>query len=267
MEQRNIKLTIAYDGFGYHGWQKQADRDTIQNQIEKAIRKLTGEEISVTGASRTDARVSAFGQTANFITSSPVPVGNFVKALNQLLPDEIAVVKAERVGIDFNSRFCAIKKQYRYIINTSSIRPIMKIHHCWHFPFELNVDEMQTGARYLIGKHDFKSFASSGDKREDSIRTIFDCKIVQNDSEIAVFVEGDGFLYNMVRNIVGTLVEIGKGRWQGDDMKDILTAKDRTKAGVLARPEGLALMWIKYPACQKHRLTGQCRNCPGQKQQ
>lgn len=243
---RNIKLTIAYDGYGYHGWQVQPGMVTVQGEIESAIEKLTSQQIQITGASRTDAGVSALGQVANFEIDSPIPTENFAKALNQYLPDEICIVKAEEVDEDFNSRFGAVKKQYQYKIYSGDIKPVLDIHHCWYYPYWLDVEKMKSAAKYLIGEHDFKSFASSGDQREDSIRTIFKCDVSEDDCWLLVTIEGDGFLYNMVRNIVGTLVDIGRGKWGAEYIENILAAKDRTAAGMLAPAGGLCLRWIEY---------------------
>ncbi len=243
---RNIKLTIAYDGYSYHGWQFQPDKPTIQGEIESALQKLTNQKIQIIGASRTDAGVSALGQVANFQLDSSIPTENFARALNPYLPDEIFIIEAQEVDENFNSRFNALNKQYCYRIHNGLNKPVLDIHHCWHYPYPLDVCLMQKAAQHLIGTHDFKSFASSGDQRQDSTRTIFKCDILQQDQWIDITVQGDGFLYNMVRNIVGTLVEIGRKRWTPDYIQEILTAKDRRAAGILAPPNGLCLMWIQY---------------------
>jgi tRNA pseudouridine38-40 synthase len=246
MAERNIKLIIAYDGSSYHGWQRQPNADTIQQQIEFALERLCGKHIDITGASRTDAGVSALGQTANFTIDSPIPVGNFAKALTQYLPDEIAVVSAEHVSDNFNSISNAKNKYYRYTICTDQTPPVLNIKHCWHYPYALDVENMNIAAKLLIGKKDFKSFASAADTRTTSVRTVTRCEVTSNNYWIYIDIEGDGFLYNMVRNVTGTLVEIGRGRWTPEHILDILTAKDRSVAGPLAPAAGLCLMRIDY---------------------
>jgi len=246
MAMRNIKLIIAYDGSSYHGWQRQPDADTIQQQIEDAGQKLFGEKISVTGSSRTDAGVSALGQVASFNVDSAVPTENIARALNGSLDEKIAVVSAEEVDEDFNAIRSTKGKLYRYSICTSQIRPVLDIKHCWHYPYKLDAGQMDAAAKLLVGKKDFKSFASAADTRQSSVRTIISCKVFQEGDWIHIEVEGDGFLYNMVRNIAGTLVEIGRGRWTPEIITEILAAKDRTVAGPLAPAYGLCLVRIDY---------------------
>ncbi len=243
---RNIKLTVCYDGSGYHGWQIQPGYKTIQGMLSEAVRSLMGEEITVTGASRTDAGVSALGQAAVIQIDSPIPTENLAKALTDRLPREIAVVEAVEMADGFDVIGGVKTKLYRYTINTSSCRPVLNIRHCWHLSKKLDIAAMDKAAERLVGKHDFKSFAAAGDSRENSVRTVFRCDVVETGHEVFVDVEGDGFLYNMVRNIVGTLVEVGVGRWEPEKIGEILKAKDRTAAGPIAVAEGLCLMWIKY---------------------
>jgi len=246
MAIRNIKLTIAYDGSGYHGWQIQPGRKTIQGVLGEAIRSLTGCEVQVTGASRTDAGVSALGQAGVVQIDSPIPTENMAKAITDRLPDDIAVTEAVEVGQGFDVIGSVKSKLYRYTIFTGSVRPVLKIRHCWHLGRKPDITAMNKAAKRLIGKKDFKSFASAADKRETSVRTIFRCEVKAEDDWVYIDVEGDGFLYNMVRNIVGTLVEVGLGRLEPEKIKEILEAKDRTAAGPIAPPQGLCLMWIKY---------------------
>lgn len=246
MAIRKIKLTIAYDGFPYHGWQIQPGCPTIEQTVEDALENLTGQKVELTGASRTDAGVSALGQTTVFQIDSPIPTENFAKAITHRLPTDITVVEAVEVPPDFDVIKDVKSKLYRYTIFTGEVRPVLQIRHCWHIPEKLDVAAMAKAAAFLVGKKDFKSFAAAADKRESSVRTIFRCDISTEESWIYIDVEGDGFLYNMVRNIVGTLVEAGVGRMEPEKMTDILDAKDRTAAGPIAPAEGLCLMWIKY---------------------
>lgn len=251
MHKRNIKLTIAYDGFDYCGWQTQPNKPTIQGTIESAIERLTNQKIQITGASRTDSGVSALGQTANFIIDSPIPTANFKNALNNILPDEIAIIDTQEVLDDFNSRFDAESKEYQYTIYTGKNKPVMNCRHCWFYPYNLDVEAMSEAAKLLIGTKDFKAFASAGDERDNTIRTVFDCHLNCIDQTITFTICGNGFLYNMVRNIVGTLTEIGKGKWQPNYINDIIQSKDRSKAGILAPAQGLCLMSIKYSCLDK----------------
>lgn len=246
MNKRNIKLTIAYDGYGYHGWQVQPNHKTIEGEIENALKKLTSQNIDISGASRTDAGVSALGQVANFHINSPVPTKNFPKALNQILPDEIVIKRAEEVDKKFSARFDVKHKQYQYKIFTGKDKPVIDIRHCWWKPDKFNIDAIQKASKLLIGEKDFKSFASAADEREDTVRNLTKCDIEIEGDWIYITVEGNGFLYNMVRNIVGTLIEFGKEKWSPEYIEQILQAKDRTKAGPIAPAQGLCLMWIKY---------------------
>jgi tRNA pseudouridine38-40 synthase len=246
MPLRNIKITVQYDGSRYHGWQSQPGKRTIQGELIEAVSNLVGVRTQVHGASRTDAGVSALGQVGLFEIDSPIPTENFPKAINGRLPRDIVVTSAEEMpqGLDLISGVKS--KLYRYTIYTGKHRPVMKLNQCWHLPRKLDVYAMNKAAQLLVGKKDFKSFASAADKRKSSVRTIFRCNVTSEDKWIYMDVEGDGFLYNMVRNIVGTLVDIGRRRWQPEKIKEILKAKDRTAAGQLAPPQGLCLMWIKY---------------------
>ena len=250
MAVRNIKLTITYDGSEYHGWQIQPGLRTIQGVITEAIQDLLGSEVRLFGASRTDAGVSALGQVGLIQIDSPIPTENLAKAITDRLPADIAITEAVEVPEGFDLMGAVTSKLYRYTIFTGQVRPVLQIRHCWHLPAKLDNTAMSEAAKLLVGKKDFKSFASAADKRENTMRTIFRCD-VSNSKEgekdlVYVEVEGDGFLYNMVRNIVGTLVEVGVGRWKPEKINEILEAKDRTAAGPLAPAQGLCLMWIKY---------------------
>ena len=246
MAIRKIKITVAYDGSEYHGWQIQPGQRTIQGALTEAIKNLIGCEAQVFGASRTDAGVSALGQVGLVQIDSPIPTENLAGAITDRLPADIAVTEAVEVPQGFDVIGAVKSKLYRYTIFTGRSRPVLQIRHCWHLPAKLNVDAMNQAAVMLVGKKDFKSFASAADKRENSVRTIFRCETKVNDRWVYIDVEGDGFLYNMVRNIVGTLVEVGIGRMKPEKINEILEAKDRTAAGPIAPAAGLCLMWIKY---------------------
>jgi len=256
MAIRNIKLTISYDGLNYSGWQNQPGKRTIQGRLQQSLGELTGTFIKINGASRTDAGVSALGQAANFLIDSPIPTENFVKALNHRLPQDIVVTEAVEVDRDFDASGSAKSKLYRYTIFTGKKRNVLKTRNCWHRPAPLDIAAMDAAAKMLLGKKDFKSFASAADKRDNSIRTVMQCQVTQEDKWVYIDIEADRFLYNMVRNIVGTLVEVGtrhggacrsrRGKWKPEKINEILEAKNRTAAGPLAPPQGLCLMWIKY---------------------
>jgi tRNA pseudouridine38-40 synthase len=246
MAVRSIKLTVAYDGSGYHGWQLQPDRKTIQGALASALYHLIGTKVMVFGASRTDAGVSALGQVAFIQIDSPIPIEKLAIAVTHRLPSDIVVTEAVEIDHDFDVTADVKSKLYRYTIFTGPVRPVMQIRHCWHLPEELNIKAMAEAAKLLIGKKDFKSFAAAADNRESSVRTVFRCDVTKQDDSIYVDIEGDGFLYNMVRNIVGTLVEVGREKIKLQKIKQILEAKDRTAAGPIAPASGLCLMWIKY---------------------
>ncbi|MBL7214754.1 MAG: tRNA pseudouridine(38-40) synthase TruA [Phycisphaerae bacterium] len=246
MSKRRIKLVIHYDGTAYHGWQAQCDVDTVQSQIETAIEKLCGCEAKLIGSSRTDAGVHAMGQVAHVDVDTPVPTKNIIRSLNRYLPNDIVVAGAEDVDEIFDAIRSTTSKLYRYTIYTGKIRPVRKIRYCWHRPGKLNIPKMQQAAAKMLGKKNFKSFASAADQRESSVRTILKCDVIENKPFIHIDVEADGFLYNMVRNIVGTLVDIGRGRWQPESIDEILAAKDRAAAGPIAPASGLCLMEIDY---------------------
>jgi tRNA pseudouridine38-40 synthase len=250
MALRNIKLTIAYDGSDYHGWQVQPGCVTIQGVLTEALRSLLGPRARICGASRTDAGVSALGQVGLIQIDSPIPTGNFAKAITDRLPENMAIVKAEEVPMGFDVIGDVKRKLYRYTIFSGPTRPVLHVRRCWYVPADLDVAAMGEAAGLLVGKKDFKSFAAAADHREDSVRTVFRCDVADAPAEegcwVYVDAEGDGFLYNMVRNIVGTLVDVGMGRWKPEKITEILEARDRRAAGPIAPPNGLCLMWIKY---------------------
>jgi len=246
MAVRNIKFKVLYDGSRYHGWQVQPGLDTIQQQLRRVAADLFGFEVNVTGASRTDAGVSALGQSAIMQVESPIPTENITKAINHRLPDDIFISDVCEVPKEFNVIGDVTSKMYRYSLYTGKIRPVLEVNHCWYMPIELDVESMARAAEILVGRHDFKSFASAADHRKSSVRTIFRCSVASEGDWVYIETEGDGFLYNMVRNIVGSLVEVGFGRWGSDKIGEVLAACDRRAAGPIAPAGGLCLVWIKY---------------------
>ena len=247
MGTRNIKLTVSYDGINYSGWQDQPGKRTIQGLLQQAIGDLTGIFTKVNGASRTDAGVSALGQVANFVLDSRIPTENLLRAINHRLPRDIVVTEVFEAEPTFDASVSARSKLYRYKIFTGRKRNVLLTRNCWHRPGKLDAAAMDAAAKMLVGKRDFKTFASAADKRQTSVRTIMQCRVTEEDKWIHIDIEADRFLYNMVRNIVGTLVEIGRGRWKPEKINEILEAKDRTLAGPIAPAGGLCLMHVKYP--------------------
>ncbi|MHC4666546.1 MAG: tRNA pseudouridine(38-40) synthase TruA [Planctomycetota bacterium] len=246
MGVRTLKLTISYDGADYSGWQHQPGKRTIQGELERAFGDLTGSFQKINGASRTDAGVSAMGQVANVTINSPIPTKNLAKAVNDRLPRDIIVSEVVEADGTFDASTSAGSKLYRYTIFIGRRRNVLKSRNCWHYPRPLDVPAMDAGAKMLLGTHDFRSFAAASDERENSVRTVVRCDVAQENQWIYVDIEADRFLHKMVRNIVGTLVEIGRGRWKPERMQAILEVKKRTAAGPTAPGEGLCLVRIHY---------------------
>jgi tRNA pseudouridine38-40 synthase len=242
---RNIKITIQYNGKNYCGWQKQNNSPGIQGTIEKAIFDITREEVKITGSGRTDAGVHALGQVANFKTNSQIPVDRIPNALNAKLPKDISIVKAEEVDEDFHSRYSAKKKTYRYQIYNSLYRSPIYADISYPVKYDLDIDKMKKEAKSLIGTYDFKGFMSSGSSVTDTVRTIYNIEVSKSEDLIIIEIEGNGFLYNMVRIIAGTLVDIGRGRIT-ENMSTIIKSKSRSMAGHTAPAHGLFLKKVDY---------------------
>ena len=243
---KNIKLTLEYDGTNYGGWQKQNNNKTIQEELEKAIRKATGEEVELTGSSRTDAGVHARGMAANFKTNSSIPPERFREAVNRNLPDDIAIIKSEEVNEDFHARYNSKGKTYSYTICNRYEKVSIGRNYVLHVKDELDFDKMQEACKHFVGKHDFEAFKTNGSSVKTSVRTVKELYMEKDNDVIRVFITADGFLYNMVRIIVGTLVEVGKGKIDPDNIKNIILSKDRTKAGPCVQPNGLVLEKVYY---------------------
>ena len=246
---RNIKLVIAYNGANYHGWQRQRDGlPTIQQAIEDVATGVMGHRVVLHGAGRTDAGVHAAGQTANFHTPNlAIPLVGMRRAIQARLPGDIALRSAIDVPDDFHASRSATGKTYRYRIYVAPDRPVALHKQVYHYPFhDLAVDRMAAAARRLIGTHDFRGLATSAEQRENTVRTIFRCEVSSQGNQIHVAVQGDGFLYNMVRNLVGTLMEVGRGYWEPDRIDLVLSTRDRTLAGPTAPPDGLSMMCVHY---------------------
>ncbi|HZJ83226.1 MAG TPA: tRNA pseudouridine(38-40) synthase TruA [Clostridia bacterium] len=245
--KRNIKITIEYDGTNYGGWQRQTNSPSIQEEIEEGLLRLTGERIIIEGAGRTDSGVHARGQVANFITTrSSIRSTRFARALNTIIPEDIRILKSEKVANDFHSRYCAKARHYRYsIINRSSS---IAIGRDYHYPVYMKLDKepMIKAVELLKGTYDFRGFCSKGSEPNTTIRTVYDAKLSYRDSFFYFDIIGNAFLYNMVRIIVGTLIDIGKKKIPWEIIQDILDSGDRGLAGATAPSRGLCLEKVYY---------------------
>jgi tRNA pseudouridine38-40 synthase len=260
---RNIRLALAYDGTDFHGWQRQPDEPTIQGLMEDTIQKITGEPTTLWGSGRTDAGVHAANQAANFKTMCPIPCANLTKALNDTLPASVRVKEASEVRLDFHARYGAVSKTYRYRILLTPVASPFIARFAYHYPYPLDQKAMRRAAPMFEGEHDFTSFAAAGGPSEEydngaaqggtsrgNTRRLFSSGLRwHGKSSILIYeARGSGFLHHMVRNIVGTLLEIGRGKMRPDDIPRILAARDRTLAGPTAPARGLCLWKVGYRA-------------------
>lgn len=245
--KRNIKLVISYDGSRYNGWQRQGNTSkTIQEKIEQVLSKMTGEEIEIHGSGRTDAGVHAKGQVANFITDSKLPIEQIKNYLNQYLPNDIAVLEVMEVKERFHARLNAVKKRYNYTIWNDNVPNVFERNYMYTVEEPLDLEKMKQAADYLIGEHDFKSFCANKRMKKSTIRTIYAINIYSAGSKIVLSFEGNGFLYNMVRIMAGTLIEVGLGEITPEQIVRILERKEREAAGALAPAKGLCLEKVWY---------------------
>jgi tRNA pseudouridine38-40 synthase len=249
---RNLKLTLSYDGSEFAGWQVQPDALTVQGTLASAIGRVTGEKVLPQGSGRTDAGVHALAQVATFATESSVPTGNFVKALNDILPASVRVLEVEEAAGDFHARHSARAKTYRYRIYRAAICPPFLARYVWHYPYPLDEEAMAGAACQVQGKHDFTSFAAVDPERGrdglpvSNVRQIFSSQWERLGEEFVYSVKGSGFLHHMVRNLVGTFILVGKGTLQAGDMTRILEARNRSAAGATAPASGLYLVNVEY---------------------
>lgn len=243
---RNIKLIIEYDGKDFNGWQKQPNKLNIQGEIERAIESITGEKVELNASGRTDAGVHALGQVANFKTESKIPIEKFAIAINSQVKDSIRIINAEEVEENFHSRYNCKQKTYRYIVNNSTYGSSVYRNLEYHMPVKLNFEKMEKAVKYFEGEHDFKAFKSSGTSSKSSIRTIYKAIVKKEGDRIIIELTGNGFLYNMVRIISGTLVDVGLGKIAPNSIPEIIKGKDRTKAGKTLPPQGLYLVEVNY---------------------
>ncbi|MCI9122910.1 MAG: tRNA pseudouridine(38-40) synthase TruA [Eubacterium sp.] len=243
---KRIKLTVAYDGTNYHGWQVQPNGITIEEVLNQALTKLLKEPITVTGASRTDAGVHALGNVAVFDTDTRIPPDKISYALNQRLPEDIVIQDSCEVSPDFHPRHCDSRKTYEYkIVNRTFPLPLRR-HDTLFFYRALNVENMRRAADYFIGTHDFKSFCSVHTQAETTVRTIYELTVAKEQDILTIRVCGSGFLYNMVRILAGTLLQVGTGERQPDQIPAVLEACDRMAAGPTAPAHGLTMVGIQF---------------------
>lgn len=243
---RRIKLTVAYDGTNYCGWQVQPNGITVEEVLNRALSALTGTKVNVIGASRTDSGVHARGNVAVFDTDSPIPPDRISYAVNQKLPDNIVVVKSEEVPKDWHPRYQNSVKTYEYHILNAKMPDPTRRYTTYFVSYHLDLEQMRKAAGYLVGEHDFASFCNIHTDVEDTVRTIYELTVEKSGEDLTIRVRGNGFLYNMVRIIAGTLLQVGRGFYTPEDVRGILETKDRESAGVTAPPHGLMLMRIEY---------------------
>ena len=242
----NIRLTIQYDGTNYHGFQIQKNEITIEKVLKDAVFELTGEEVDIIGCGRTDAGVHAIKYTFNFKTDSKIPCDKFPVAFSTVLPDDISVLSCEEAEDDFHSRYSAMRKTYKYVIYRGRFKNPFYTRYSYHFKFPLNIENMKKAAKKIEGEKDFKCFMAQGSPIKDTVRTVYSIDITENEDIIEIEVTGNGFLYNMVRIIVGTLLSVGSGKTDYLMIDDIIESKLRENAGMTVPPQGLFLKEVYY---------------------
>lgn len=248
MAERIIRLDVAYDGTDFSGWQIQPVDRTVQGVIAAALAEMEQQPVTLYGAGRTDAGVHARGQVAHFVTQSRIPLSGYQKGLNAKLPPDVSILAATEAPARFHARFSARGKHYRYTILNAPARHPLQCRYAWHRIPPLDVDAMHAGARALLGVQDFESFRSASCEREHAVRQIFRLDVTREGDQVLVDVEATAFLKQMVRILVGTLVEVGRGRHPPGWIAEVLSARDRTQAGPTAPPQGLCLEKVYYPA-------------------
>ncbi len=243
---KRVKMVVAYDGTNYSGWQLQKNAITIEEKLNNALSELLSEEIRVTGASRTDAGVHSLGNVCIFDTATRIPAEKIAFALNSRLPEDIVVQESGEVAMDFHPRAGKSSKTYEYRILNRQMPDPTKRRDTYFYHYELDADAMNRGAKYLVGEHDFKSFCSVHAQVETTVRTIYDCSVTRDGDLIRIRVTGNGFLYNMVRIIAGTLIEVGAGKRKPEEVREMLEKTDRCAAGPTAPAHGLTMIGIEY---------------------
>jgi tRNA pseudouridine38-40 synthase len=245
--QKNFKLTIEYDGTNYHGWQRQKNKPTIQGEIEKAIKVMTGTTVNVSGSGRTDAGVHAKGQVANFHCDTSLKPNELHSGLNSLLADDIVIKTCEQVDASFHARYDAKSKLYHYTLFNRPLPKAIGRQYVWFIRKKLNLDAMRSCIAHIMGRHDFVSFEGVGSPRQHTNRHVYNAELAELEKGVLIFrIEADGFLRFMVRNLVGTLVDVGLEKLTAHDFKHIMDSKDRARASATAPPQGLCLIEVKY---------------------
>jgi len=247
VEKKNIKLTLEYDGREYHGWQRQAGDISIQEVLEDRIQLITNESTRLIASGRTDAGVHALNQVCNFFTTSKISPASMKNGLNSLLPDDIFIRNAEYVSPEFHSRYSAKSKLYEYRVLNQSEPDVFLRNYTWHIRSKLDLEKIQSCLSLLLGRHDFSAFRSTGSSNQNPVREIVRAELIRiKNGRISFTLEADGFLRHMVRNIVGSVIEVGQDRITLDDFKEIMVSRNRQRAGIKAPPQGLFLSMVKY---------------------
>ena len=247
--QRNLMFVLAYDGTDFHGWQSQPGLRTVQGVLEEACLRVAQHPVYVHGSGRTDAGVHAAGLVFNFLTERDIPVEGLRRALGSRLPKDMSLLRSRQVAGELVASRHALSKLYRYRVYAAAKRPVGVLqqrytHHFWH---PLNAERMRAAGRHFVGTHDFAAMASKGSERLSTVRTVLRCEVYRRYDELRLDIEGRGFLYNQVRNMVGTLLEVGRGHWEPERVGEIMASGDRSQAGPTAPAKGLCLQWVRYP--------------------
>lgn len=247
--QRTIYMLVAYDGSDFHGWQNQLELRTVQGVVEQALRRVVRHRVDLIGTGRTDAGVHAAGHVSHFVTTCQLPTARMRHAIGSRLPKDVSIVALREVHPEFNARRSAISKLYRYRIHNASGRPVQGRSHryTYHFWHALDLDRLRAAAPYFLGKKDFSAMAAAGCTRESMIREVLRCDVERHLDEIRIDVEGTGFLYKQVRTMVGTLIDVGQGRWEPEHVAEILDSRKRSEAGPTVPALGLCFQWVRYP--------------------
>lgn len=243
---QRVKCIISYDGSQFSGYQVQIDKRTVQLELEKVLAVMHKKTVKVVASGRTDAGVHAYGQVIHFDTHLEIPASNWIKAMNAMLPDDIAVLSAEYVSEDFHARFGTSGKQYRYVMDLGEIHNPLKRNYAYHYPYPIDVERIKEAIPYLVGTHDFTSFSAVRTDVKDKVRTIYRIECVLEGNELTFIYEGNGFLYNMVRILTGTLIEVGIWKREPKELQTIIESKDRAVAGKTAPAQGLYLWEVYY---------------------
>lgn len=243
---QRVKCIISYDGTSFSGYQVQLDKRTVQLELERVLAIMHKRDVRVVASGRTDAGVHAYGQVIHFDTDLQIPASNWVKAFNAMLPEDIAILSAEYVDDSFHARFDPVGKQYRYVIDLGAIRNPLRRNYAYHYPYSLDIEKIREAIPYIVGTHDFTSFSAVRTDVKDKVRTIHRIDCIQEGNELTLIFEGNGFLYNMVRILTGTLIEVGSGKRKPEELKKILESRDRAAAGKTAPAQGLYLWEVYY---------------------